>query len=250
MHSIQNNNTSRPKKAPPRYSVLLKPLLLSQFLSFTMILRHLATINNKYLVQYNHVKLIFRVAAGQNEDIPIENDNQFPPDTDGAVIEGSGDETVTVLSGIVDIPVPLMEEVLPGNENGETTTIAQEDQTCPKSCLCHFEGATENFVVDCSGNGLTEFPLPLDSKVTSLNIQNNKITEIPKDIATLTNLKVLNADNNAIMDLALGVSIHNVPNIFLITEDSLYSISKYIYIYIYISVREWASTVDRPDSFQ
>lgn len=185
-----------------------------------MILRHLVTINSKYLVQYNHVKLIFRAAAGQNEDIPIENDNQFPPDD--AVIEGSGDITMIKLSESVDTtPIPILEEVLPEIDNEETTTQAQEDQTCPESCSCHFEGGTENFVVDCSGNGLTAFPLPLDPKTTSLNIQNNNITEIPKDIATLTNLKVLNADNNAIKDLALGVSVTNVHSNLFIKEEKL-----------------------------
>lgn len=204
LHNIQN--ATDPVKAPPRYSVLVKPLLLSQFLSFTMILRHLVAINSKY----NHVKLIFRAAAGQNENIPIESDNQFPPD--GAPIEGSGDDTINVLSGIVDISQVPLEEVLPEIKNEETTTQSQQNE-CPKSCSCHIEG--ENFVVDCSGNGLTEFPLPLDPKTTSLNIQNNKITEIPKNIATLTNLKVLNADSNEIMDLALGVSITNVQSICL-----------------------------------
>lgn len=182
-----------------------------------MILRHLVTINSKYLVQYNHVKLIFRAAAGQNEDIPIESDNQFPPDADDAVIEGSG--YVAKFSESVDTtPIPILEEVLSEIKNEETTTQAQEDQMCPKSCSCHFEGGTENFVVDCSGSGLTEFPLPLDPKTTSLNIQNNKIAAIPKDIATLTNLKVLNADNNTIMDLALGVSSAN-HSIFFMKEE-------------------------------
>lgn len=187
-----------------------------------MILRHVVTINSKYLVQYNHVKLIFRAAAGQNEDIPIDNDNQFPPDADDAVFDGSADGSINMFSGSVDTtPAPLLEDVLPGIDNDATATEAQEDQMCPKSCSCHFEGATENFVVDCSGIGFTEFPLPLDPKTTSLNIKNNKITEIPKDIATLTNLKVLNADNNAIMDLALGVSITNVQGTFFIKEEKL-----------------------------
>lgn len=173
-----------------------------------MILRHLVSINSKYLVQYNHVKLIFRVAAGQK--IPIDITNKFPPDE---VFEGSGDETINVHSAIVDTtPVPLLQKVIPDIENEETTTQSQEED-CPKSCSCHIEG--ENFVVDCSGNGLTEFPLPLSPKTTSLNIKNNKITEIPKGIATLTNLKVLNADNNTIMDLALGVSIIIVQYTFL-----------------------------------
>lgn len=200
-------------KASSRYSVSVKPLLLSRFLSFTMILRHFVTINSRYLVHYNHVKLIFRAgtAAGQSEDIPIENDNQFPPDDQShadAIIEGSGDDTVDEPPASVALsPAPLLEEVQFGTENEETTTQAQEDQSCPKSCSCHFEGGTEKFVVDCAGNGLTEFPLHIDPKTTTLNIQNNKITEIPKDIAKLTNLEVLNADNNLIMDLALGVSI-------------------------------------------
>lgn len=160
------------------------------------------------------MKLIFRVGivAGQSEEIPIENDNYFPPNADQShadtLTEGSGDGTVDEppLSGDTSL-APLLQEVQAGIENGETTTQSQEDQSCPQSCSCHFEGGTDNFIVDCAGTGLTEFPLNIDPKTTTLNIQNNKITEIPKDVAALPNLKVLNADNNVIMDLALGVSI-------------------------------------------
>lgn len=165
------------------------------------------------------MKLIFRAAAGQSEDIPIENDNQFPPDVDGAVIEGSGGGAINMLSASIDTtPAAPLEEVLPEIETETTTTQAQEDEQCPKSCSCYSQGATFN--VNCAGNGLTEFPLPLNPKTTSLNIENNIIPEIPKDIATLTNLKELNADNNAIMDLALGVStsISNIHSIFSIKD--------------------------------
>lgn len=80
-----------------------------------------------------------------------------------------------------------------------------EATSCPKPCVCHIEGDSSNFFVDCSGYELTEFPSPIDTKTTTLNIQNNKLTDIPKEVSALKNLKVLNANDNSIMDLALGV---------------------------------------------
>lgn len=81
-----------------------------------------------------------------------------------------------------------------------------EDTSCPQPCVCHIEGDSSDFVVDCSGYGLTEFPSPIDIKTTTLNIQNNKLTEMPKEVSALKNLKFLNANDNSIMELASGVS--------------------------------------------
>ncbi|CAK1551149.1 unnamed protein product [Leptosia nina] len=83
---------------------------------------------------------------------------------------------------------------------------------CPKSCLCSIEGHENNLVVNCAGSSLTEFPSPLDSRTSTLNLNNNKLTEIPNDISALKNLKVLNANDNSIMELSPG-SISELPEL-------------------------------------
>ncbi|XP_028033308.1 leucine-rich repeat-containing protein 40-like [Bombyx mandarina] len=148
--------------------------------------------------------------------IPVETDNQFPPETnselDGSILDGSGGGPieepieVTTLSS-----APLLEDVQL-TANAEGTATQSGDSTCPKPCVCHTEGDSSNFVVDCSGYGLTEFPTPLDVRTTILNLQNNKLTGIPKDVASLKNLKVLNANKNSIMGLDLG-SVSELPGL-------------------------------------
>ncbi|XP_041979646.1 uncharacterized protein LOC121733450 [Aricia agestis] len=161
----------------------------------------------------------------QNEDealqIPIETNNQFPPDQleSEGLIEGSGagggieEPKIDITSEVV--PPPELENIVPeATENTETTTTADNasEIPCPKPCVCSIEGDTNNFAVDCSGYDLTEFPSPIDSRTTTLKLHNNKLTEIPKDISSLKNLKVLNAENNSIMDLALG-SVSELPEL-------------------------------------
>lgn len=152
----------------------------------------------------------------QNEDelhIPVENDNQFPPDNHpdpDVLAEGSGAgviheplETTTKS----DSPPPLLEDVQLSSTfiNNEPVTSTSE-HACPTSCVCNIEGDSDHYVVDCSGADLTELPKPLDPKTTKLNLQNNKLTEIPKDISALKDLQILNVNNNEIMDIMAGVS--------------------------------------------
>ncbi|KOB79519.1 Variable lymphocyte receptor C, partial [Operophtera brumata] len=160
-------------------------------------------------------------AAAQSDDefnIPVENDNQYPPDnhaeSDGSIIEGSGLGAIEEPVDVTTQPnVPLVQDVqLQMAEEDEHIAPEPEDTSCPKPCVCHIEGDSSNFVVDCSGYELTEFPSPIDTKTTTLNIQNNKLTEIPKEVSALKNLKVLNANDNSIMDLALG-SISELPEL-------------------------------------
>lgn len=164
------------------------------------------------------MKNFFRIgsAAAQSEDelqIPVENDNQFPPDKNSDVIEGSGfgvieDPEESVVKPTEAAPPPPIEHFEPKtflDELGAGPT-PEGDDLCPKPCVCRIEG--DDFIVDCSGYDLTVFPAPINDKTTVLNLQNNKLTEIPKEISALKNLKVLNANDNSITDLALGVSIH------------------------------------------
>lgn len=172
------------------------------------------------------------VAAAQNGElhIPLESDNQFPPEehaeTVDSPIEGSGEGAVSEPADTTTEihPIPKIEDVkspvLSDNETEPSTSESNVSPTsetadgCPKPCVCNIEGDTKNFIVDCSGYGLTEFPKVIDPRTTNLNLQNNKLTEIPKEISDLKNLKVLNANNNQIMELAPGVSIKDYFKMF------------------------------------
>ncbi|XP_072948829.1 uncharacterized protein [Epargyreus clarus] len=151
--------------------------------------------------------------------IPIETDNQFPPDNhsenDNVVIEGSGE-------GVVEDPTlhtttefsasPELEEV-EAKAHNEVISSTDNATPCPTPCVCNTEG--EEFVVDCAGYGLTEFPSPIDPSTTKLNIQKNKITEIPKQVSSLKNLKELNANDNLIMELTSG-SVSELPELVVL----------------------------------
>lgn len=157
----------------------------------------------------------------QNEDelhIPVETDNQFPPDNADSegLIEGSG-------IGVIDEPVvdsttdsispPILQNADESKYPIDDDNVAKPESNsttlpCPQPCVCNTEGDTENYVVDCSGYNLKEFPSPIDPRTTTLKLHNNKLTEIPKEVSNLKKLKVLIANNNSIMDLALGVSIY------------------------------------------
>lgn len=162
------------------------------------------------------INYIYSNVASQNPDelhIPVENDNQFPPDNhfelDGSVLEGSGGGTIEGPVVATTLPsAPLIEDVQLTSLTDNVQPAANSDTICPTPCVCHIEGDSNNFIVDCSGYDLTEFPHPLDPKTTTLNLQNNKLIEIPKEVSSLKNLKVLNANNNSIMDLVPGVSSH------------------------------------------
>lgn len=177
--------------------------------------------NVSIILKFNYINnKIFRAvtATPQNVDdltIPVEADNQFPPDhSEPDRIEGSGNGAVEepiVDSTTESKAVPVLESVeglrTSVNESNDSGTVSNSSQLpCPKPCVCNTEGDTTNYIVDCSGYGLTDFPSPIDPKTTTLKLHNNKLTEIPKTISELKSLKVLNANNNLIMDLALGVS--------------------------------------------
>ena len=158
--------------------------------------------------------------SAQNEDelhIPVETDNQFPPDNADleGLIEGSGSGVIDepVVDSTTDsVPIPILQNADVSTYPIDDDNIAKPESNstklpCPQPCVCNTEGDTDNYIVDCSGYDLNEFPSPIDPRTTTLKLHNNKLTEIPKKVSNLKKLKVLNANNNSIMDLALGVSI-------------------------------------------
>ncbi|XP_063825644.1 uncharacterized protein LOC135075206 [Ostrinia nubilalis] len=163
------------------------------------------------------VGVCFVTAQSEDElQIPVENDNQFPPDNHSDVIEGSGDgvieepdQSVGQTTEAVPPPIEHIEPKTFLDELGAAAPSEGED-LCPQPCVCHVEGSSTDFIVDCSGYELTEFPTPISEKTTILNVQKNKLTEIPKSISTLKNLKVLNANDNSIMSVDSG-SVSELP---------------------------------------
>lgn len=130
-------------------------------------------------------------------------------ESDGSLIEGSGVGAIEEPRDITTTQASVsLEDVQPIAADNEQIAPEPEDTSCPKPCICHIDGngGAGGFVVDCSGYELTKFPSPIDIKTTTLNIQNNKLTEIPKEVSELKSLKVLNANDNSIMDLTPGVS--------------------------------------------
>nr|XP_021185422.2 uncharacterized protein LOC110372786 [Helicoverpa armigera] len=162
---------------------------------------------------------LFATAVAQSDDdlpIAVENDNQFPPEkqseSDGNLIEGSGAGVIDEpLEGTTVAPAPLLQDVQL-NSFIDSAPAAEAEHVCPTPCVCNIEGDSNKYIVDCSGYELTELPKPLDPKTTELKLQNNKLTEIPKDISDLKNLKILNVDNNEIMQIISG-SISELPEL-------------------------------------
>ncbi|CAB3261553.1 unnamed protein product [Arctia plantaginis] len=167
---------------------------------------------------------LFGTISAQSDDelhIPEENDNQFPPvihnELDVSPKEGSGAEepieTTTVYS---DLP-PILEDVQLSSSTLNNENVPTTDKLiCPTQCICNIEGDSDKYVVDCSDGELTELPQPLDINTTILNLQNNKLTIIPKEISELKNLKILNVNHNQIMDIAPG-SISELPELTSLT---------------------------------
>lgn len=160
------------------------------------------------------------VTVAQSEDelpIPVENNNQFPPEdqpeSDDNIIQGSGNGAIVEpedpIASTTELNPPI-EEVQSNTQISEVEISPSEETLCPESCLCSFEGS--DFVTDCSGLGFKDLPKSIDIKTTKLKIQNNQLTEIPKDISLLKNVNFLNASNNSIMDLASG-SISEMPEL-------------------------------------
>ncbi|XP_050351088.1 podocan-like protein 1 [Nymphalis io] len=172
---------------------------------------------SKYLCILLVLSLTVNAAFSQNE-----NELPLPPDHSESegFIEGSGDGVVDepAIDSITESSSPPKLESIEGSriifdeEHVPNTDSNNTELPCPKPCVCNTEGDTANFIVDCSGYGLTEFPSPIDPRTTTLKLHNNKLTEIPKAISELKSLKILNANNNLIMELAPG-SISELPQL-------------------------------------
>lgn len=139
----------------------------------------------------------FNINNCQNVDeIPIEMD-----------FSGSGDGGIDTLSeASTSSPdyTPVLEEV-----ESKSALAAMDSAKACDICTCSEEGHGDTYTktVDCSNKGLHEVPVGIDEDVTKLNLQHNHLEAIPKSIAVLKKLKILNANDNSIKQLEFGVSI-------------------------------------------
>ncbi|KAH8249189.1 hypothetical protein KR032_007047 [Drosophila birchii] len=91
---------------------------------------------------------------------------------------------------------------------------------CPESCICCLENLnSSNLTVDCRGQQLTRIPLLPDS-VTSLNLENNNITEI--DLQSQEFLK------KTILSTGLNLSLSGNPWSCICDENNLVAFAKSI----------------------
>lgn len=121
----------------------------------------------------------------------------------------TSDDQVTTIEGsetMTESPNAVGDFSIPMNAEEQATTASSLEFACPESCVCITEGDSSDYIVDCSDRALRDLPGPIDPKTTTLKIQNNVLTIIPKEISQLKNLKVLNASDNLIFELDLGVS--------------------------------------------
>lgn len=154
---------------------------------------------------------IITQSDSKGEEQKSENENTSSIDQEEKINFYSGGVYSENNDSVTEIPnnPPIIDD-----EKQEENTV--QKIPCPEKCLCSIEGEENNLVVNCAGYSLTEFPSPLDPRTTTLILNNNKLTEIPKYISSLKNLKVFNANDNSIMALAAGVSIYLIILVYLI----------------------------------
>lgn len=87
-----------------------------------------------------------------------------------------------------------------------TTTLFNTDycncyDQCPLECTCkHSFDRTKNYV-NCSNRYLTKIPSNLPYSTTHLNLDNNQLKRLDKNLTTLTKLKYLSLANNRLQSL-------------------------------------------------
>ncbi|XP_045772994.1 flocculation protein FLO11 [Maniola jurtina] len=162
-----------------------------------------------------------------NDDENVTNNEGSETTTAEPTYTTSGSTT----SDVVDPTLTARIDQVTSNEGSETTVLGPTESTpespnividtsklsdaespCPEPCICITEGDSSDYIVDCSGHGLTDLPAPIDPKTTTLKLQNNQLTVIPKGISELKHLKNLNANDNLISELESG-SVSELPEL-------------------------------------
>ncbi|XP_034831995.1 mucin-22-like [Maniola hyperantus] len=164
----------------------------------------------------------------------LANDDELVTNTEDSETTTAEPTHTTSGSTTSDEVAPTMTvrtDQVNSNEGSETTVVEPTESTpespnivmdasklsdvespCPEPCICITEGDSSDYIVDCSGHGLTDLPAPIDPKTTSLKLQNNQLTVIPKGISELKHLKNLNANDNLISELESG-SVSELPEL-------------------------------------
>ncbi|MGH0178661.1 UNVERIFIED_CONTAM: hypothetical protein FKN15_077729 [Acipenser sinensis] len=93
--------------------------------------------------------------------------------------------------------IPIQDVALPdftcdGTEESSCLPLPR----CPESCTC------TDTVVRCSNRGLRSLPKGIPKDVTELYLEGNILTAVPKDLASLKHLSLIDLSNNSISSLA------------------------------------------------
>ncbi|MGH0163518.1 UNVERIFIED_CONTAM: hypothetical protein FKN15_065970, partial [Acipenser sinensis] len=93
--------------------------------------------------------------------------------------------------------IPIQDVALPdftcdGTEESSCLPLPR----CPESCTC------TDTVVRCSNRGLRSLPKGIPKDVTELYLEGNVLTAVPKDLASLKHLSLIDLSNNSISSLA------------------------------------------------
>ncbi|XP_058852492.1 slit homolog 3 protein-like isoform X1 [Acipenser ruthenus] len=93
--------------------------------------------------------------------------------------------------------IPIQDVALPdftcdGTEESSCLPLPR----CPESCSC------TDTVVRCSNRGLRSLPKGIPKDVTELYLEGNVLTAVPKELASLKHLSLIDLSNNSISSLA------------------------------------------------
>ncbi|XP_015205363.2 slit homolog 3 protein isoform X1 [Lepisosteus oculatus] len=93
--------------------------------------------------------------------------------------------------------IPIQDVALPDFTcDGSEESSCQPLPRCPESCTC------SDTVVRCSNRGLRSLPKGIPKDTTELYLEGNLLTTVPKELASLKHLSLIDLSNNSISSLA------------------------------------------------